>query len=54
VAGGISLLGALVCLLLVRRGDPVKEGPVFSRRSLWIYATFGRSSAVSKRPPPST
>jgi EmrB/QacA subfamily drug resistance transporter len=51
VAGGISLLGALVCFLLVRRGDPVKEGPIFSRRSRWIYATAGRSSAVSKRPP---
>ncbi len=51
-AGGLALLGALACLLLVRRGDPVKEGPVFSRRSRWIYATAGRSSAVSKRPPP--
>ncbi len=50
--GGLALLGALACFLLVRRGDPVKEGPVFSRRSRWIYATGGRSSAVTKRPPP--
>ncbi|MGA8218679.1 MAG: DHA2 family efflux MFS transporter permease subunit [Solirubrobacterales bacterium] len=53
VAAGISLVGALTCFLLVRRGDPVKEGPVFSRRSRWIYATAGRSSAVTRRPPPS-
>lgn len=53
-AAGIALLGALAALLLVRRGDPVKTGPIFSRRSRWIYATEGRSSAISKRPPPSS
>lgn len=51
VAAGIALLGALACFVLVRRGDPVKEGPIFTRRSRWIYTTAGRSSAVSKRPP---
>ncbi len=53
VAAGLSLLGAAACLILVRRGDRVSEsGPVFSRRSRWVYANAGRSSAVSKRPPP--
>jgi hypothetical protein len=32
VAGGIALLGALACFVLVRRGDRVSEGgPIFSR-----------------------
>jgi EmrB/QacA subfamily drug resistance transporter len=51
VAGGVAALGALTCFLLVRRGDPVREAPIFSRRSRWIYTAAGRSSAVSKRPP---
>ncbi len=53
VAAGLSLIGAAACLILVRRGDRVSEGgPVFARRSRWVYATAGRSSAISKRPPP--
>ena len=52
VAAGIALLGALACFILVRKSDHVTEGRVFSRRSRWIYATAGRSSAISKRPPP--
>lgn len=50
-SAGIALLGALVCLILVRRSDRVVSGPVFSRRSRWLYATQGRSSAISRRPP---
>lgn len=50
-SAGIALLGALCSLLLVRRTDRVKAG-VFSRRSRWISATSGRSSAVTRRPPP--
>jgi EmrB/QacA subfamily drug resistance transporter len=52
VAAGIALLGALACFLLVRKEDRVERPRVFSRRSRWIYATSGRSAAVSKRPPP--
>jgi MFS family permease len=53
VAGGIALLGALACFVLVRRGDRVSEGgPIFSRRSRWVYVTAGRSPATTKRPPP--
>ncbi len=53
VAAGLALVGAVACLILVRRGDRVSEGgPIFGRRSRWVYATSGRSSAVSKRPPP--
>ncbi len=51
-SAGIALLGAVVALFLVRRGDRVAAGPIFSRRSRWVYATQGRSSALTKRPPP--
>jgi hypothetical protein len=52
VSAGIALLGALAGFLLVRQADRLKEGPIFSRRSRWIYATQGRSSAVTRRPSP--
>jgi EmrB/QacA subfamily drug resistance transporter len=51
-SAGIALLGALVSLLLVRRDDRLKAGPIFSRRSRWIFATQGRSSAITRRPDP--
>lgn len=51
-AAGIALLGALASLLLVRRADREVSGPIFGRRSRWVLATSGRSSAVSRRPPP--
>ena len=51
-SAGIALLGALASLLLVRKTDRFKAGPVFSRRSRWIFATQGRSSAITRRPPP--
>ncbi|HZO06024.1 MAG TPA: MFS transporter, partial [Solirubrobacterales bacterium] len=51
-SAGIALTGALVCLLLVRKTDRVASGPIFSRRSRWVYVSHGRSSAISKRPPP--
>jgi MFS family permease len=50
----IGLLGALACLVLVRRTTRVAEGPIFSRRSRWIYANVGSTPGVSKRPPPDT
>ncbi|HET7443389.1 MAG TPA: hypothetical protein VFJ57_01880 [Solirubrobacterales bacterium] len=51
VSAGIALLGALVPLFLVRRTDRVAAGPIFSRRSRWVYASQGRSSAITKRLP---
>src|ERR1700761_340452 len=53
-SSGIALLGALVTFVLVRKQDRVKPGAtgVFSRRSRWIFATSGRSPAVTRRPPP--
>jgi len=51
-SAGIALLGALVCLVLVRQTDRVAAGPIFGRRSRWVLATHGRSSAISRRPPP--
>lgn len=52
VSAGIALLGAISSLLLVRKTDRVKRGPVFSRRSRWIYASQGRSPAITRRPEP--
>jgi hypothetical protein len=37
-SGVVALLGAVVCLLLVRRGDPIGI-PIRSRRSRWILAS---------------
>jgi EmrB/QacA subfamily drug resistance transporter len=53
-AGAISLVGALVTFILVRKTDRVKgkTAGVFTRRSRWIYATSGRSPAITRRPPP--
>lgn len=54
VSAGIALVGALACLVLVRRGDRVAEGPVFTRRSRWVYATTGHGPGITKRPAPRT
>jgi hypothetical protein len=52
-AGGIALVGAIVSFILVRKSDRVKQkaAGVFTRRSRWIYATSGRSPAITRRPP---
>jgi EmrB/QacA subfamily drug resistance transporter len=52
-AAFLALLGALASLLLVRRTDRIEKGPIFTRRSRWLYTTSGRSPAITKRPPPS-
>ena len=50
---GIGLLGAIVCFILVRKTTRIAEGgPVFSRRSRWVYANVARTPAVTKHPPP--
>ena len=51
-AGGIALLGALACFILVRKTDRVEAGPIFSRRSRWLYTMSGRSPAITKQPDP--
>jgi EmrB/QacA subfamily drug resistance transporter len=49
---GIALLGALACFVLVRRTPRVVEGgPIFSRRSRWVYANVSRTPAITKHPP---
>jgi len=52
VTAGIAMIGALVSLLLVRRGDPVRE-KVFGRRSRWVFALTGGGPGLTKTPPPS-
>jgi EmrB/QacA subfamily drug resistance transporter len=49
---GIALLGALTCLILVRREDRLYEAPVFSRRSRWFWATAGLGPGITRRPAP--
>jgi hypothetical protein len=48
----IALLGALTSFFLVRKRDRVKAAGVFTRRSRWIFATSGRSPAITRRPAP--
>jgi EmrB/QacA subfamily drug resistance transporter len=50
----IALVGALACAVLVRRVSRVAIGPVFGRRSRWIYGNTGRTPGITRRPPPST
>jgi EmrB/QacA subfamily drug resistance transporter len=54
-SAGIAVVGAIVSLILVRKRDRIKppgEPGVFSRRSRWIFATSGRSPAITRRPAP--
>ena len=53
VSGVIALLGAVACLLLVRKSDRVAAVPIFTRRSRWISANVGRTPGVTRHPPPS-
>jgi EmrB/QacA subfamily drug resistance transporter len=48
---GIALLGAVVCFVLVRREDRFYAGPVFGRRSRWVWTHAGASPAVTRHPP---
>jgi EmrB/QacA subfamily drug resistance transporter len=48
---GIALVGAVVCFVLVRREDRFYRGPVFGRRSRWVWAHAGASPAVTRHPP---
>jgi EmrB/QacA subfamily drug resistance transporter len=53
-SAGIALLGAFFSLILVRKQDRLKPRAtgVFTRRSRWIFATSGRSPAITRRPAP--
>lgn len=50
VSAGIGLVGALVCLFLVRKTDRIATAHVFSRRSRWVTVGQGRSAAITRRP----
>ena len=52
VSAGIGLVGALLMFVLVRKSDRVVEGPVFGRRSRWVYASGGVTPSVTRRPDP--
>ena len=53
-SAGIAVVGAIASLVLVRKRDRIKPGTtgVFTRRSRWIFATSGRSPAITRRPAP--
>jgi EmrB/QacA subfamily drug resistance transporter len=53
-SGAIAVIGAIASFILVRKSDRVKTGTtgVFTRRSRWIFATSGRSPAITRRPAP--
>jgi EmrB/QacA subfamily drug resistance transporter len=48
---GIALLGALICFILVRREDRFYGGPVFGRRSRWVWANVGTTPGITRHPP---
>ena len=50
-SAGIAVVGAIACLVLVRRQPRELDRPVFGRRSRWIYANQGRSGAITRHPP---
>jgi EmrB/QacA subfamily drug resistance transporter len=50
ISAGIALIGAIACLLLVRRSDR-RLGAVFGRRSRWIYANVGTTPGLTRHPP---
>ena len=50
-SAGIAVVGAIACLVLVRRRAASAEGPVFGRRSRWIYANQGRTAAITRHRP---
>jgi EmrB/QacA subfamily drug resistance transporter len=49
-SAGIALLGALVCFILVRRDDRFYGGPVFGRRSRWVWANAGTTPGLTRHP----
>jgi hypothetical protein len=51
VSAAIALVGAIAAAVLIRKSDRLVEGPVFGRRSRWVYATAGTSPAITRRPP---
>jgi EmrB/QacA subfamily drug resistance transporter len=52
VSAAIALVGALVMLVLVRKSDRTFDGPIFSRRSRWVYTTASVTPGITKRPDP--
>jgi hypothetical protein len=53
-SAGIAVIGAIASFILVRKLDRVRPGAtgVFTRRSRWIFASVGRSPAITRRPAP--
>jgi hypothetical protein len=52
VSAVIAAIGMLAAAVLIRRTDRIAEGPIFGRRSRWVYMTAGPTPAITKRPPP--
>ncbi len=50
VVGAIALAGALLTLVLVRKTDRVAAGPIFSRRSRWVWTAPAEGAGLTRRP----
>lgn len=51
--GAVAVVGAIICWLLVRRGDHLAPtGGIFSRRSRWAWATKGEGVGLTRKPAP--
>jgi MFS family permease len=51
IMGFVSVVGAAVCWLLVRRKDHLAPTGIFSRRSRWTWATTGEGPGLTRKPP---
>jgi EmrB/QacA subfamily drug resistance transporter len=52
VSAGFAAVGALAMFALVRKSDRIVEGPIFGRRSRWLYMSSGVSPAITRKPGP--
>ena len=50
--GAVAIVGAIVCWLLVRRGDHLASTGLFSRRSRWAWFNTGVGPGVTRKPLP--
>ena len=53
VSAIIAIIGAVSCYLLVRKTPHTLDRPIFSRRSRWVLANAGTTTAGLTRVPPS-
>jgi EmrB/QacA subfamily drug resistance transporter len=50
-SGGVALVGAIACALLVRRRPQTLDHPVFGRRSRWLAVNASTTPGLTRVPP---